>query len=259
MKASVGHATAVGLTRGWVLIRSMVRKSPSLRFSLSACVTTTFPSRVAMPELRGNAMTMRAELEELVKWISDLQKAKDSEPETTTLSREHWLLVEENLNSVSERVGKAQQELILRFPDSVLKEFALDVQREAKGLALRAHLLAYMAEPQDDHADEAGSADGDEAEGKGERDKKEQTELSPPPSPKATVERREAPSGIVGRVGNTIAKAHAKLVDLKNPDDDAKAFEGELGVLAEMALALREGSWELDSGESRVVPIEDGS
>jgi hypothetical protein len=54
-----------------------------------------------------------------------------------------------------------------------------------------------------------------------------------------------------------IAKAREMLLDLKNPDDDAKAFEGELGVLAEMALALRESSWDLDKGKSRVVPIQD--
>jgi len=70
-------------------------------------------------------------------------------------------------------------------------------------------------------------------------------EEAPPPGPKPTVEGHEAPSSIVGKVGTTIAKARGKLLDLKNPDDDAKAFEGELGVLAEMALALRKdpGSW----------------
>jgi hypothetical protein len=199
-------------------------------------------------------MTVRAEIEELVKWISDLQKDKASDPETKTLSREDWLLVEDNLDSVAKRVEQARDELITRSPGSVLREFALDIQREARGLGLRAHLLSRRAEPRAKPAATAASLTPRVR--RQEKTEGEQGGEPPTPPSEPEVVEYDAPSDILGRVGNTIETAHKKLTELESPDDDAKAFEGELEVLAEMTLALREGCWELDRGQPRVVQIE---
>ncbi len=186
-------------------------------------------------------MAVRAELEELVKWISDLQKAKGPAPaDPVKPSRDDWLKVERALNSVAERLGEAREELITQFPRSVVKEFALDVQREARGLALRAHLLAFRVK----RADKPKKTE--------DEDEEKRRRAARPPAP-PEVEKPKAPSDIVGRVGNTLAEAQGKLADVTSPDDATKAFRGELDVLAEMTLALREHCLELDGGKPPVV------
>jgi hypothetical protein len=184
-------------------------------------------------------VAIRTELEELVKWISELSAKPEPDP-TQSLPRADWLAVEQVLGRASGRFREARLELVQQPGGQVLSELACDLEREAQGLAFRAHLLSRRAPPPpkakpkhrrrdagDTGATDAPAAarvNGDE-KAKGEQ---------PPPPPSA--------GELVALAQRSLETAHTYLAAPEHPDPDSQAFEGDLDVLAEMALSLRQQS-----------------
>lgn len=106
-------------------------------------------------------MAVRAELEELVEWITELS-AKPKPPDPERLTSQDWTNIETNLGDVSTDFQHAslalyiasgrlpttdEAALDLRQRSSLLAELTRDLEREAESLRLRAHLLSRRAPP----------------------------------------------------------------------------------------------------------------
>ena len=89
-------------------------------------------------------MSVKTELEELVKWASELSKEKDPEP-TKSPTRESWQAVARFLNEASETFAQARDLLGAKVPPPVAAELATDLEGEAEALAFRAHVLSRRA------------------------------------------------------------------------------------------------------------------
>lgn len=200
-------------------------------------------------------MSFKSELEELVKWISELSESKEAEPTPEPLHREDWQAVDGTLQRASIKFGEARLALLAENPPrSFLAEFARDLEREAEGLALRAHLLSRRAAPKPmpdpektrERVPPAPPAAATGAQPGGEeqvpRDPKKPAE---PPAP-------QSPADLVKSAGGTVETAHNKLEVVKHPDSVSKAFEEELDVLAEMTLSLRQQCERLDDEPAHV-------
>ena len=228
-------------------------------------------------------MTVKAELEELVKWISELQAKDEDDSDSDPPSRRDWDNIESNLNTVSEKLSAARANLAGWYPKSVLKEFAFDLEREAKGLALRAHLLGKRVKSEPKSQAEKDAAKKREAAASAaklaatekaaaelakmtaaERDKVAEAEKAKVTAAEraklAEAEKREReqegkpPSDLVRDAGDAIERAHKYLIADDESDAASKAFEGDLDVLAEMTLTLRHKCLELDGGIERPLP-----
>jgi hypothetical protein len=92
-------------------------------------------------------MSVRTELEELAKWITDLSAKEKPEPTTQPLPREEWQGLARNLKTASSTLGKARRKLVAQKGGAVLADFARDMEREAEDLAFRAQLLSRRAPP----------------------------------------------------------------------------------------------------------------
>jgi hypothetical protein len=194
-------------------------------------------------------MSVRAELEELVKWLSELTAEDEQALETTTLPREDWQVIHGDLREVSEKLGWARRALPAQGKGIVAAELAGDVERQAEGLQFRAHVLSRRAPPKPKELEKlkkppAGirSVAGDEpsvaaAGGKGaaasgdhgqaNAEQKEETEAP-------------TPAALVKSASVKIEHSRRELDGLKDPDAVTQAFEDELDVLAEMTLSLRQ-------------------
>ena len=210
-------------------------------------------------------MSVKTELEEMLKWISDLLKEKESEP-TRSASREAWQHVDQRLRAASKKFAEARVLLsetrIDVVPDTdprliilatVLRRRSSRGRREktpagrrrvrrrsgARGqaLALRARLLSRRArkgKPQRFALDLLS-----QPLSKAKPDK---------PKPPPTAPEPESPKDLVQDAGGTIETAHSWIADVAehpghavaHPDAVTKAFEEDLDVLAEMTLSLRQ-------------------
>jgi hypothetical protein len=203
-------------------------------------------------------MSVKNEVEELVKWISELSAPEKPAPATEHLYREQWLTIDENLRDAAKKLQDAKLKLTPDPQDSskphtsaVQSELALDLQRQAEGLALRAHMLSRRAKPRPKPAAAAKQAEA------AAKVKPPTDEQDPPPKltaeakakakAKADAEAKAAeakakatPAELVTSALRTIETANAKLLALQHPDAATKAFEAELDVLAEMTLSLRQ-------------------
>jgi hypothetical protein len=198
-------------------------------------------------------MSVRTELEELVKWISDLQADKEPAQKPETLHREVWQAVDRDLERAAERFAQASVAVAAQDPKSIVAEFARDLEREAQGLALRAHLLSRRAPreanaPHQPHAKTktltaAGHSveSADQATGEAPIDEK-------PEEPKKDGAEARPPGELVKSAADTVETAHARLEAVEHPDHVVKSFEEELDVLAEMTLSLRQKCEALDAG-----------
>jgi hypothetical protein len=181
-------------------------------------------------------MSVRTELEELTKWISDLS-AEELEPTPQPLTRDVWQHVDSDLRRASKKFAEAQAALFTA--DAALAEFAGDLARETEGLALRAHLLSRRA-PQKSPIEPVKSkiepstlpatATGDTPGVEHQRDTEQTINL--PGS--------QSPAQLVKSAGDTVETAHCKLEAVEHPDSVTQGFEEELDVLAEMTLSLRQ-------------------
>ena len=212
-------------------------------------------------------MSVRAELEDLVKWIGELTAKNAPPPPPEPLPREDWQAVDRDLMRASKKFADVQAALRARDPGSVLAEFAGDLERQAEGLAFRAHLLSRRAS-----AEKREPAKGEPPNHEPpnhERPAAEHGEDAPPapgpakaaavPGPgrsaNATAPASEAAKGLqpgaadlAKSAGDTLETARNNLVVVAHPDDVAKDFEEELDVLAEMTLSLRQQCEQLDAG-----------
>ena len=78
-------------------------------------------------------MSVRTELEELVKWISKLS-AKDEPKPSTQLPRQDWQAIDRLLHQASSKFTEVRVALLAKDAQSFLAEFARDLERETEGL-----------------------------------------------------------------------------------------------------------------------------
>jgi hypothetical protein len=165
-------------------------------------------------------VSVRTELEQLFKWISELWAKKEPEPTPKPLPSEDWQAVESELHKASRQFAAAYSALPKKYPtSSVVCEIACDLENEAERLALRARLLSRRA-PRT--AAETASGEAHDA-GKSKE-------------PKASPD----PVGLIDGAQVTVETARQKLGAVKPVDAISKAFDEELDVLAEMTLSLRQ-------------------
>ena len=191
-------------------------------------------------------MSVRTEVEELAKWISGLPEKEEPEPTPQPLPRETWQAIERNLHSASETFAKARDALRSLDEESILAEFAGDLENEADALAFRAHLLARRAAPKPTpHGPKpkpaASMPQAVESKGAPDREKVDgEPTVDAESKTPADAAQSASPADLVRSAGNTIETAHLKLETVEHRDAAAKAFEDELDVLAEMTLSLRQ-------------------
>lgn len=195
-------------------------------------------------------MSVRAELEELIKWLSDLTAEDKPAPAVGKLYLEQWRTVETNLTTAAKNLHLARTKLspspvtrepsaplfmvlLMRRrkpPPSVLHELAQDLQREAENLALRARMLS-------------GRADNRPPK-KAPRSKlcvRNARNVATPSKPTAGSAKSGASdrAAVYARRGlEGIERAHEHLLAVAHPDAVTQAFEAEVDVLAEMTLSL---------------------
>lgn len=200
-------------------------------------------------------MSVRTELEDLVKWISELSaKGKPTQP-PQPLPREDWHAVDSDLGRAAETFAEAHLALRAAAAAEVgeakdsrfLAELARDLEHEAQGLALRAHLLSRRAPPKPKteagepktpapatHA--AAAEEKAKVEPPGAAEKHKETAEEHKPRPAST----KSPAELIDDAARTLATAYNKLGAVEHLDAVSKAFEEELDVLAEMTLTLRQ-------------------
>jgi hypothetical protein len=230
-------------------------------------------------------MSIRTELEEVVKWISELSAKKEQEPAESP-SRELWQAVGGDLRQASKKFGKARvalsakarvevvdndtlsriRAMVLRLrspvvvlekvPGAIVAEFAGDLEREAESLELRAYLLSRRALPKPKPKTELTKP----------KPLPPVTEAAPTEAPATgalpatvTVHEQEeqpgqqpAPRDLVKSAGGQVEKAHRHLEAVKSPDLVTKAFEEDLDVLADMTLSLWEQCKRLEEERTEV-------
>jgi hypothetical protein len=186
-------------------------------------------------------MSIRAELEELGKWISELSAKRGPAPTPQPLPREDWQAVDKDLRRASGKFADARDALLGKHRESFLAEFAGDLKRETEGLALRAHLLSRRAPrkprpesttPKPQPATDAATI-GEKARGEPHDEVTEKKHRDH----RASL---QSPAELVKSAADTIEAAHEKLGTVQHPDALSKSFEEELDVLAEMTLSLRQ-------------------
>jgi hypothetical protein len=199
-------------------------------------------------------MSVRTELEELVKWISELSAKEKPTPSPEPLPREVWQAVDSDLRRASEKFGEARVALPDKGSNSFLAEVAGDLERQAEALALRAHLLSRRAPPKPkpepgklktvaQASEAAATAVRAKLHGAGTGQGEGDDPSQQPPQPPAPA---RSPADLVKSAGDTVETAHEKLEVVKAPDAVLQAFEEELDVLAEMTLSLRQKCERLD-------------
>jgi hypothetical protein len=202
-------------------------------------------------------MSVRTKLEELVIWISQLTAT--AEPTPPLLSREVWQGVREDLERASRKFAEVRAAL-LTARETILGEFAGDLEREAESLALRAHMISRRTPPTpkaelaEDNTHVA-DANADITKTKAREANAERANSTVlPPAPAAaenadgeqhryeTIQHQAAstPSTLLRSAADTVETARVKLDAAEHPDSAAQAFEDELDVLAEMTLSLRQ-------------------
>jgi hypothetical protein len=168
-------------------------------------------------------LSLRKDVEEFAKWITELTAKKEPSPTPGMLFREDWQGIEDNLRVAATKYSEARSELRHEKP-TFLAELAADLEAQAEALKRRANLLSRRASPKPE-------------------------EPKPPPQPKPDdedaparsrirSERKRSAVDLLKSAQGTVETAHRKL-GVKNPDAVVKGFEGELDVLAEMTLNLR--------------------
>jgi hypothetical protein len=188
------------------------------------------------------------ELEELVKWISELS-AEEPGPAPQPLPRDAWQAVGRDLGRASEKFAEAHVALLAGDGGAVLAELARDLERETEGLALRAHVLSRRAprEPKPEREREPSKPEPVPlaAAAPATGDKVKEHEDHRRVSPKSATDLLRSAQG-------TVETAHEKLGAVERPDRVCQRFEEELDVLAEMTLSLRQQSERLaDEGGER--------
>jgi hypothetical protein len=214
-------------------------------------------------------VSVRTELEELVKWISGLS-AEKPKAKSEPLAREVWQDVRGDLQDAAEtlaaaqaalvgadersalanrarvleldarnealypaarRIAQARAALLAENPHSVLAELTLDLRNEADALARRAHLLSRRARPKP----------------KAEPKPKPETKPKAEPKPKAAqagaaemaskvVEIPKTPAELVKTAADTIERAHRKL----SPEEEAEDATGPVKELDAVAKRFEE-------------------
>lgn len=188
-------------------------------------------------------MSVKAELEELVKWISDLSEPETPTPTPEAPGREDWQALDRDLDEAARRFGEAAEKLAAADPpQAALADFALDLQRESEGLALRAHILSRRAVPKPKPAKVAGAGEphARAAEGPAAGTAPESDSAPRAGTPPKAQTAPPSSARIAGQAGDVVERAHRHLDYVEHPDAVAQAFEAELEVLAEMALSLRQ-------------------
>jgi hypothetical protein len=217
-------------------------------------------------------MSIRTELEDVVKWISELMAKDQPDPKPKPLPREQWQRIDADLRRAAEKLALAHGGLPSTGPHSFLAELARDLAHEAEALALRAHLLSRRAMPQPKaevappHVPApAGGPKASRAEARGETAggasaPGEQDHAEPADATQAKDRTREparqTPAQLIGSAGDTVETAHQKLGTVGARDPVSKVFADELDVLAEMILSLRQQSEQL---EDEMTPRQAGT
>lgn len=188
-------------------------------------------------------MSVRTELEELVKWISELSEEETPAPEPEHLTRDVWEDVAGDLRRAAVMFAKAREALLAAKPKTPLAEFARDLERETESLAFRAQVLARRAKPKGDEprqmkvpAEDQAAAQDQAPDAKAQDEASDAGKATPAAGPKPAAPK--PPSTILRSAAKTIETAGTKI-DVEHPDEVIQTFDEELDVLAEMALSLR--------------------
>jgi hypothetical protein len=204
-------------------------------------------------------MSLQAEIEELVKWISDLSESHDSKPKPVPLYREDWRAISENLKDAAAKYSEARVALLTGVAGSHLAEFAGDLERETESLALRAYMLSRRAARKPttgppEQVSQPAVRVGGPPQGKPDETTPEAVDAHAPSPTKQSEQRSDSPRSATDSVksaSGTVETAHEKLGAGKPPDDDADAFDKELDLLAEMTLSLHQQCRRLDAMPDR--------
>ncbi|MFL5962035.1 MAG: hypothetical protein ACJ757_03985 [Gaiellaceae bacterium] len=195
-------------------------------------------------------MSVRMELDELVKWLSERLAKDEPAPPPESVSRENWKLIHANLEHASETLAKARAVLGAGAGSSFLAEFSGDLSREAEGLALRAQLLSRRADTEPEPKPEPKPEPEPEPEPEPDPKPKPADQHAAPAPARAAhavaeqVVSHPPASKLVAKARGTIETAYAKLGAIEQLDAVSKAFEEELDVLAELTLSLHQKSLE---------------
>jgi DNA anti-recombination protein RmuC len=230
-------------------------------------------------------MSVRTELEELFKWISDLSVATEPKSAPPGVYRENWHRVVGNLTDATDTFAEIGEVLRAGRAKSVLVDFAHDLERQADDLALHARVLerrarrkpiaprARLTETEKELAEKTKELD--ETEKKLAERKRELREIQKeiddaktklatrvvPEKPVAEAQGiapEESLAKLLGLASRRLETAHENIFEgVEHPDAAARAFTGELEALAEMTLSLRQQYEEYERAGSPpdVVPV----
>jgi DNA mismatch repair ATPase MutS len=229
-------------------------------------------------------MSVRAELEELFKWISDLSANPASKPPQRT-HRENWDRVASNLETATEWFALAVKALRRKETKraSLLAEFASDLEHQSGGLKSRAELLRREAPRKpppttqfrgmtleevlttlvetETVLDKANAEIGNmqkqlkeaESELQAARDGLQaaaQVAIAPARTDGTAKKPPKSSADLVSDAARSLATAHKNLFkDIDRPDAVSLAFERELDLLVELTLKLHQQcEWIEDDG-----------
>jgi hypothetical protein len=232
-------------------------------------------------------MSVRTELEELFKWISDLSVATEPKPTPPGVYRENWHHVANNLTDATTTFAEVGEVLSAANANPLLTDFAHDLAHQAEDLSLHARVLERRARRkpigpkvkltmmQKELVDK--SKDLHKTQKKLSESKKELREIQrelddaktklvagtipeqlPAEAQKTSPTPKKSPSKRLRAASGTLESAHENLFKgVDHPDAAARAFTGELEALAEMTLSLRQQCEEYERAGSpqAVVPV----
>jgi uncharacterized heparinase superfamily protein len=226
-------------------------------------------------------MSVRTELEELFKWISDLSVATEPKSTPPGVYRENWHRVAENLADATDTFAEVGEVLAAAKAKSLLVDFAHDLGRQAEDLALHARVLERRA-PRKPLTPKVRLTmtetelakkrkELDETKKKLAESKRELREIQKELDDVKTKQRaekpvaeaqgptpEESPAKLLGSASRTLETAHKNLFEgVDHPDAAARSFTGELEALAEMTLSLRQQCEEYERAGSpqAVIPV----
>lgn len=201
-------------------------------------------------------MSLRADVEELVKWMADLTASDEAAPTLATPPPEAWQHASGDLERASQKVTEAAA-LLAKQGAPYLAEFARDVAREAEDLALRAHMLSRRAKRTPKPAARSPKTPAAPEEAAASTRDPEATAAAAAGKRERRVAPAKSPEGLVHSASDTVETALGRLNSDEAPDAITTGFEYELDVLAEMALSLRQQCTRLEE-KRRSAPTRAG-
>jgi hypothetical protein len=209
--------------------------------------------------LAGEFMTVRAEVQELLRWISDAAAEREPKPPQSP-ARDNWEGAAARLKAASEKLQEVKTAIILEDVWSPQLESARDLEREAESLELRARSLARLAPPRtreqiaalkiDELMEEVGDLEEKLVRLRTQRLglhkeisglKKRRPRAEPTEPAKSPSDEKDSAAALARSAAGSLRTAQENLFEgVDGPDAVSTAFGKELDLLAERTLRLEQ-------------------